>query len=350
MKRLQVCLDPSTGLHRLVDSDGSLAVKHANAYLKSLTTRGLSPQTVRSYAYDILAIYRWLDSYGRRLEQLCQADLLDFVEGLRLREAKPRSVNRGLVVCRLLYRHVAGKEMPAGVGSATAAPYYRGRGRDHTLGLHVLPRHRPVGLQVRVARTLVEPLSVEQVRAFLRGVRRYRDLALIQLMLLCGLRSGEVLSLKLADLTVEDRRIRVNGKGNRERSMPVPDALLDVLQKYFRYERPTPCDTSFMFVNLQGERRGTPMTAAGLRSLFRRHRRRGHLQANANPHRWRHTFGSDMARAGVRLPVLQKMMGHAHPQTTLQYVNLSMDDVAQEYLRACRRLDQRYACITGNRQ
>jgi integrase len=83
------------------------------------------------------------------------------------------------------------------------------------------------------------------------------------------------------------------------------------------------------------------MTAAGLRSLFR-HRRRRPLLVIANAHRFRHTFGADMARAGVRLPILQQMMGHADLKTTLQYVRLSMADVAEEFRRALAKLAARY--------
>ena len=83
------------------------------------------------------------------------------------------------------------------------------------------------------------------------------------------------------------------------------------------------------------------MTRAGLRRIFRTRRHQAEI-ANANPHRFRHTFGADMARAGVRLPVLQKMMGHAHAETTIRYVNLAMADVADEYNRAVKRIESRY--------
>jgi integrase len=84
------------------------------------------------------------------------------------------------------------------------------------------------------------------------------------------------------------------------------------------------------------------MTAAGLRNLFR-HRRRRPTLARAHAHRFRHTFGADMARAGVRLPILQRMMGHADLKTTLQYIELSLVDVADEYKRAIASIEGRYA-------
>jgi integrase/recombinase XerD len=66
------------------------------------------------------------------------------------------------------------------------------------------------------------------------------------------------------------------------------------------------------------------------------------MLAMANAHRFRHTFGADMARAGVRLPILQQMMGHADLKTTMLYIRLSMADVAEEFRRASSKLDGRY--------
>ena len=75
------------------------------------------------------------------------------------------------------------------------------------------------------------------------------------------------------------------------------------------------------------------MTAAGLRSLFRYHRQTTGVKL-ANPHRFRHTFASDMLSAGVSLPALMRLMGHAHIQTTLVYVHVSPHEVYQQYTRA----------------
>jgi site-specific recombinase XerD len=75
------------------------------------------------------------------------------------------------------------------------------------------------------------------------------------------------------------------------------------------------------------------MTPAGLRSLFRHHRQTTGVKI-ANPHRFRHTFASDMVRAGVSLPALMQLMGHADIQTTLVYVHITPQDVYQQYVRA----------------
>src|SRR6202022_1913761 len=88
---------------------------------------------------------------------------------------------------------------------------------------------------------------------------------------------------------------------------------------------------------LKGPARGQRMTPAGLRSLFRHHRRTTGVKI-ANPHRFRHTFASDMVRAGVSLPALMQLMGHAQIQTTLVYMQVTPLEVYQQYARAVAQL------------
>ena len=96
---------------------------------------------------------------------------------------------------------------------------------------------------------------------------------------------------------------------------------MQLLDHYLRLERPPDCGSP-LFVGLKGRARGRRMTAAGLRSLFRHHRRITGVP-KANPHRFRHTFATDMIRAGISLPALMQLMGHAKIQTTLVYVQLT---------------------------
>jgi site-specific recombinase XerD len=338
--RLAVVFDRTAGAHRLV---GSPADEDAARFLDALAVRGLSPRTARAYAYDLLRLFRWLDEQGRELSDLDGRLLLEYIRAQREEGAKPRSINRRLSTCRLFFKFVTGRDLPSGRGVSVPAPYYRGRGRDRALGLHPVSTSRRSKLRVKEPRALVEPLTVEEVRSFLQTLRRYRDLAIVYLMLLCGLRSREVRLLRVADLRFDDNRLRVQGKGGKERQIPLPCQLVQTLHDYLRLERPDNADgDDRLFVVLQGTRRGRAMTEEGLRQLFRYRRSTVDLP-NANAHRFRHTFGADMARGGVRLPILQKMMGHAHAETTLAYVNLAMADVAAEYERAAKQIQRRYA-------
>src|SRR5258708_7880602 len=187
-------------------------------------------------------------------------------------------------------------------------------------------------LRVKTPKHTVFPLSVDEVARFWSSFRTSRDLAIVRLMLLQGLRSQEVLDLNRDDLLLPEAQIRVRGKGNKIRFLPLAPEAAQLLDHYLRLERPT-ASTNALFVSLKGAARGTRMTPAGLRSLFRHHRRTTGVKI-ANPHRFRHTFASDMVRAGISLPALMQLMGHADIETTLHYVQVSPQDVYLQYARA----------------
>ena len=117
-------------------------------------------------------------------------------------------------------------------------------------------------------------------------------------------------------MRLAEGQILVRGKGNKQRLLPLPQDVGQVLQKYLWLERP-PTPSPALFICLKGRRRGAALSLAGLRSLFRYHRRTSEIP-QANPHRFRHTFGADMVRAGISLPALQQLMGHAQIRTTLR--------------------------------
>ena len=148
-------------------------------------------------------------------------------------------------------------------------------------------------------------------------------------------RSREALALKLQDLKLADGQVCVLGKGNKQRVLPLPPETITALQNYLSLERPL-TNSPYLFVCLKGRQRGRAMTVAGLRSLFRHHRLRSEV-LRANPHRLRHTFGSDMVRNGISLPALQKLMGHSQIQTTMLYVQLAPQDVWREYGQAVQK-------------
>jgi integrase/recombinase XerD len=233
-------------------------------------------------------------------------------------------------VVRYCYRFHTGRDIPAGQVYFQHSYIKRpplGVGRPH--------RAIALGLRLKEDRRVIVPLSAEEVAKFWQSFRTFRDLALVGLMLLDGLRSGELLGLQLENLQLADGQMCVHGKGNKKRVLPLAPEILEVLANYLGLERPL-TNSPALFVSLKGRQRGQPMTPAGLRSLFRHHRLVSQVR-QANPHRFRHTFGSDMVRAGMSLPALQHLLGHSQIQTTMVYVQLAPRDVWQEYARAIQK-------------
>jgi site-specific recombinase XerD len=299
---------------------------------------------VRAYAYDLACFLDWLGAAKIALNDVNGSFLLEFIGAQRQVPTSPRTINRRLVTIRVFYRFCFDAEIPSARGALRSNPYYRGRGYD-AFGIFWGQKAGSVQLRVKAPRKLIEPLSPEAVNTFCKTVRRRRDTAIVLLLLLCGLRSCEIIMLRVGDVDLTALHLRLRGKGDKERVMPLPQDLVPIIMKYLRQERPADAATDRLFVILQGRRRGQAMSAAGLRSIFR-HRRRARGLEKANAHRFRHTFGADMARSGVQLPVLQKMMGHSDGRTTLQYIELSLGDVAADYQRAVEKLKNRYEQLT----
>jgi site-specific recombinase XerD len=316
----------------------------ANQYLRTLRLRGLSSHTLRSYGYDLVHLHRWLGKTNRQIKSLREKDIFEYIDYQTIKNACPRSINRRLSTLGSFSKFCGNyslfdnnKRKQTSLHKTT--PY-------DTVGLRRYPNRGFKAIRVKVPHSLIDPLEVKEINEFLETVDRYRDLAILFLMLFCGLRSSEVINLLLKNVNFDESQIRVTGKGNRERIMPLADEVIHVMKKYLHLERPSPCFNPYFFTVLQGVRRGESMTLPGLRSLFRY--RRGITKIHkARPHVWRHTFGTSMARSSVQLPVLQRLMGHAHPETTLQYIRLSVNDIAEEYHRAVKRIKNLYDTHQG---
>lgn len=316
--------------YRLRDRTGEDVVE-VNDFLDAEATRGLSVRSLRAYGYSLLNFWRWLDSRGRGFSEISDRDvLLDYVRFQRNAavEPAPATINHRLTAVSCLYRFRTGSELP--IESPSSSHPYHSSAASPTGYLYPARRRRG-RWRVKTPRRVVVPLSRAEVRSFLASFSTWRDIALASLMLLSGLRSREVIELDLRDHDPDEGRLRVRGKGQKERTVPLPGEVLHFLGAYLELERPEKAART-LFVSLKGRRRGQPMTPAGLRSLFRHHRRSSGVR-NANAHRLRHTFGSELAAAGISLPALMKLMGHTDIHTTMRYVEISPHDVWEEFRR-----------------
>jgi integrase len=317
---------------RVIEQTTGREVGWINRYLDREYVRRLAERTLRIYAYNLLHFIRWWESIHHTdavaAEDLTESTLIEYVRFQSNKQPRPSgsTINARIAVADRALRN----EFPD--APCQVAPGF------HQAYLHRKPmglgRPQPAisRLRVKTAKRNIVPLSVDEVARFWSSFRTSRDLAIVGLMLLQGLRSGEVLALNRDDLLLPEAQIRVRGKGNKIRFLPLAPETIQLLDHYLRLERRN-LNMTALFVSLKGPARGARMTPAGLRSLFRYHRQTTGV-AIANPHRFRHTFASDMIRAGVSLPALMQLMGHAYIQTTLVYVQVTPLEVYQQYARA----------------
>jgi integrase len=317
---------------RVVEQTTEREVGWINRYLDREYVRRLASRSLRLYAHNLLHFVRWWASIHRTGDivkgDLTGSTLLDYVRFQSAFEPQPSgsTINARVAVADRALRN----EFPD-APCQIAHGFHQAYLRRQPMGL-ARPRWAISRLRVKVPKRSIVPLSVEEVARFWSSLRTTRDLAIVGLMLLQGLRSAEVLTLNRDDLLLPEGQVRVRGKGNKLRFLPLAPETIQLLDHYIRLERPNPCSAA-LFVSLKGPARGQRMTAAGLRSLFRYHRRTTGIQL-ANPHRFRHTFASDMVRAGISLPALMQLMGHADIETTMLYVQVTPQDVYLQYAQA----------------
>lgn len=351
---MAVAVQVTGGEQRLVGDWAGLDL--SNQFLTHLRARAFSPATVRAYAYDVANLARFLEEQKISLAAVEPLDIFAWVDwqGARTtttgakvvrlgpRSAAPATINRRVAAVRAFFEFLVMSRVRE--LNPVPAPR-RGQGlRPTARGMlgHLGPgRARGGGRLVREQRRLPESLDLADVQAFLSGLRTHRDRAMVLAMLLGGLRSAEVRGLLLADVDQGRRRLRVTGKGGRERVVPVDGAFFAELAAYLRHERSRGLGTPECFVVLRGPTTGAPMSEAGLRSLFRRHRNASGA-IRVRPHRLRHTYGTELAAAGIDPLALRELMGHASPETTSRYVHLSVEHLAAEYAAA-------HATLVGSR-
>lgn len=321
-----------------------------NDYLGYLADRRYSPLTQRSYAYDLLAFARWLAAEQLELAGVSTDVLLRFLTFCRttrlpnqpggnvisLRSGRaagyaPATVNRRMTAISGLFGYQQMRD-PSSPNPVPRGGLTRRRAAGENGGLlahlDTGPKRRS-RLRVREPRRLPRGLDRAEVTALLGSLRTDRDRAIAGLMLFSGLRSAEALSLDIDDVDIPRGWVRVVGKGDKERRVPLDPDVAGVVQAYLLAERPE-TDERALFVVAKGPNRGRPLSPGGLRTIFRYHRDKAGVPAG-HPHALRHSFGTALAEAGVDLAVLQALMGHDHIDSSAAYIHLAPAHVRAAY-------------------
>ena len=268
---------------RVVEDSGQ-EVEWVNRFLDQERVRSVAETTLRSYAYDLLDFLRWWAEVNQTtaITEKAESTLLDYIRFQTNRQPQPAAatINRRVGIAERALRLAFPPTQTAFVPG-----FQYGYWRPLPLGIG-RPLPALSRLRVRTPKRVILPLSEEEVEQFWTSFRTSRDLAIVGLMLFDGLRSCEIRALNRDDLLLSESQLRVCGKGGKPRCLPLAAETLQLLDHYLLLERPPNCGAP-LFVGLKGHARGRRLTAAGLRSLFRHHRRITSVP-KANPHRFRH--------------------------------------------------------------
>jgi integrase/recombinase XerD len=183
----------------------------------------------------------------------------------------------------------------------------------------------------KMGRKIPEVLTYHEIRELLNAIdlsfdHGLRDRALLEVLYACGLRVSEATSLKLTNLYFDQGFIRVTGKGNKERIVPIGEEAIHQTEIYLEYVRPQlpvikPEAENFLFLN----RRGGPLSRISVFTAVKKYAALAGIEKNISPHTFRHSFATHLIEGGADLRAVQEMLGHESILTTEIYTHLDTD-------------------------
>jgi integrase/recombinase XerD len=279
--------------------ESSVAV---DAYLDHLRVeRRLADHTLESYARDLAALGAYAAGAGRAIDALDRQALEQFVREQMTRGLSPRSVARTVAAVRGFYRFLV---------------------LDRRLGSNPADDLRPP----RAWPALPKFLSLEDVDRLMAAPDTatplgLRDRAMIELLYATGLRVTELVSVRIADLHLDDQYLTCIGKGSKERIVPIGEQANDWIQRYRNTARGALLKarkSPRLFLNA----RGGSLSRVGFWKILKQYARRANLPRTLSPHVVRHSFATHLLERGADLRAIQLMLGHADLSTTQIYTHV----------------------------
>ncbi len=189
----------------------------------------------------------------------------------------------------------------------------------------------------RIGRKLPDVLSIEEVEKLLDQIdlskkEGTRNRALLETLYSCGLRVSELVVLKISNIKQQEKYVRVIGKGNKERLVPIGDIALQWINHYLEQSRNHIAShlhtNDYLFLSF----RGKPLTRMMINNIIRTHAEKAGITKKISPHTFRHSFATHLVEAGADLRAVQEMLGHASITTTEIYTHLDRLRLRDEIL------------------
>jgi integrase/recombinase XerD len=266
--------------------------------------RGLSENTLDAYRADLLALDQRLKKRDVKIVVASKADLLDYISWRVDGGAKPRSTARQLSSFRRFYRYLLRE------GTIT---------EDPTAEI-AMPK---------IGRSLPQSLTEDEVDALLAAPNvseplGNRDRAMLELLYATGVRVSELINLKMSQMNLNQGVIRIIGKGNRERLIPLGGEAQDWLRDFIdgaRIEILLERQTDYLFPTRRGDR----MTRQAFWHIIKRYAKKAGVRKKLSPHTVRHAFATHLLNNGADLRVIQLLLGHSDVSTTQIYTHVARE-------------------------
>jgi integrase/recombinase XerD len=288
--------------------------EHAEEYLQHKYCRNMSINTIRSSDASIRLFLTFIQSIGReRLEEISRQDVEAFVEREQDRGLQVRAIRTGLVALYAFLNYL----VKAGI-----------------LPAEILQRKIRIKLPESLPRA-IEPDDMETWLTTVAGLQAL-DRALLLLLLRTGVRIGELLNLQATDVNLQEQKILlyIGEKNAKGRVVYFCDDARDALMAWLRLRNPR---KRYLFYG----QKDRPLSYMSARRIFQKSLQKAGLPVEKYTlHQLRHTFATDLLNAGMRLEVLQQLLGHSTIEMTRHYARLTDMTREEEYFRAMQRIER----------
>ncbi|HLH04425.1 MAG TPA: site-specific tyrosine recombinase/integron integrase [Bryobacteraceae bacterium] len=279
-------------------------------YLAELGRRGASKHTLRSYGSDLEQFASYFERAGSAplFEQLDLPLLREWLAALYDEGLEATSVRRKVAALRAMYRFLLEE------GLITDNPSAR-------LRLPKLKQRLPEVMSEEKTNTLIDSAAEQPAPE--------RDIAILELLYGCGIRVSELIGINLDDIDLRQGWLRVRGKGNKEREVPIADRAAEAITRYLANRAPQPGEPA-LFLNSRGAR----LNDRQVRRLVKLYALVATGDSTVHPHSFRHAFATHLLNDGADLRTIQELLGHARLSTTQKYTQVSLRDLQAVYDRA----------------
>ncbi len=266
--------------------------------------RGLSDNTLEAYRADLLGLAKWLNGAGNGLLGATRGDLLAYLSHRVKVGARPRTTARLLSSLRRFYRYLVREGRIQADPSARIDAPKLGRALPQTL------TEAEVGMLLE-SPNIDDPLGM-------------RDRTMLELLYATGLRVSELVNLNDDQINMRQGVVRIIGKGNKERLVPMGEEAIDWLQRYIESARPQLTRgraSEYLFPSRRADR----MTRQTFWYVIKRHAERAGIRKHLSPHTLRHAFATHLLNHGADLRVVQMLLGHSDLSTTQIYTHVARE-------------------------
>lgn len=274
--------------------------------------KGLSSNTIEAYMQDIAKLDTYLKSEGKHVFDATINELRDFLAALTDVGIHPRTQARLLSSLRSFY------------GFLNIDGYMDNNPAD-MLKSPKIGMHLPDVLTPDEIDKIIDAVDTSMLEA-------QRNRAIVELLYSCGLRVSELCNLRLSDLYLDEEFIKVTGKGNKQRLVPISERAIEELNYYF-YDRERidikPGYQDYVFVS---ERRRKPLSRITVFCIIKELVAAAEINKNVSPHTFRHSFATHLLEGGANLRIIQAMLGHESIATTEIYTHIDRKRLREEIM------------------